>query len=235
MEGFHHSPGDVLSYLEMCAPFGVNLQRGMNFRLRGGDSIILMSLRRGAPYQDRVEKGGQVIIYEGHDLAKIRGGPDPKGLDQPEVLPNRRLTQNGLFMQAARRFKNLECPAEKVRVFEKLRDGIWVYNGLFELVDGWLETDGQRRVFKFELRLLTGSQSFHAANDVLIEHDRVIPSAVKLEVWKRDKGCCVKCGSRENLHFDHIIPYSLGGSSKKAENVQILCGKHNLAKRDKIE
>jgi hypothetical protein len=37
------------------------------------------------------------------------------------------------------------------------------------------------------------------------------------------------------LHFDHIIPYSKGGSSKDPANIQILCGRHNLAKHDKIE
>jgi HNH endonuclease len=234
MGSFVHSPGDVVSYLQMCASFGVNLQRGMNFRLRGSDSVILMSLRPGAPYRDRVEKGGQVIVYEGHDLPRTRTGPDPKTVDQPEFQPNQKLTQNGLFMQAARRFKNLESPAEPVRVFEKIRNGIWAYNGLFELVDGWSETDGQRRVFKFELRLIPGGESF-SSDPTGSENDRVIPSPVKLEVWKRDKGCCVKCGSKENLHFDHIIPYSRGGSSKKSENIQILCGKHNLAKRDRIE
>ena len=46
---------------------------------------------------------------------------------------------------------------------------------------------------------------------------------------------CVKCGSQDNLHFDHIIPYSKGGSSLVAENIQILCARYNIAKRDKIE
>lgn len=39
----------------MCSAIGVNLQRGMNFRLREGESVILMSLRREAPHADRVE------------------------------------------------------------------------------------------------------------------------------------------------------------------------------------
>ena len=47
-------PGDVISYLEMCQEEGVNLQRGMNFQLHGELSVILMSLRSGAPYADRV-------------------------------------------------------------------------------------------------------------------------------------------------------------------------------------
>jgi 5-methylcytosine-specific restriction endonuclease McrA len=56
-----------------------------------------------------------------------------------------------------------------------------------------------------------------------------------MEIWKRDKGRCVICGSHDNLHFDHIIPYSKGGSSLVAENIQLLCARHNLAKKDKIE
>ncbi len=85
--------GDVVSYLEMCSDLRVNLQRGMNFRLKGEESLILMSLRQGSPYADRVEEGGRVIIYEDHDVARTRGGHDPKEVDQPEFLPTGRFTQ----------------------------------------------------------------------------------------------------------------------------------------------
>jgi 5-methylcytosine-specific restriction endonuclease McrA len=67
-----------------------------------------------------------------------------------------------------------------------------------------------------------------------VELTRLIPTTVKLQVWKRDRGRCVKCGAVDNLHFDHVIPYSLGGSSLVADNVQLLCARHNLAKRDRI-
>jgi len=226
---------DVVSYLEMCAHFGVNLQRGMNFRLRPGESLILMSLRPGAPYADRVEEGGRVIIYEGHDIPRTQGGPDPKSVDQPEFLPSGRLTQNGLFADAVRQYKLGRAEAEQIKVFEKIRAGIWVYNGLFRLVDVWQETSGRRQVFKFKLEILDRPPNISRALADGVDHDRVIPASVKLEVWKRDKGRCVKCGSRENLHFDHIIPFSQGGSSKDAKNIQILCLSHNLQKRDRIE
>ncbi|MGP0018730.1 MAG: HNH endonuclease [Candidatus Sulfotelmatobacter sp.] len=229
------SVGDVVSYLEMCADFGVNLQRGMNFRLKPDVSLILMSLRPGAPYADRVEGNGRVIIYEGHDVPLTQGGPNPKSVDQPEFLPSGRLTQNGLFVNAVRRFKAGRAEAERVRVFEKIRPGIWAYNGLFRLVDACQETSDRRQVFKFKLEIIDQPQPFADAAEFGMDHDRVIPSAVKVEVWKRDKGSCVKCGAKENLHFDHIIPYSQGGSSKDAKNVQILCSKHNLQKRDRIE
>jgi hypothetical protein len=229
------SQGDVVSYVEMCADFGVSLQRGMNFRLKGNESIILMSLRRGAPYADRVEEGGRVIIYEGHDISRTQGGQEPKSVDQPEFLPSGRPTQNGLFLDAVKRYKLGRIEAERVRVFEKIRDGIWVYNGLFKLVDAWQETSGRRQVFKFKLEIVDQRVPVGGDSAQNNDHDRVVPAAVKIEVWKRDRGRCVKCGSRENLHFDHIIPYSQGGSSKNAYNIQILCSRHNLEKRDRIE
>lgn len=227
------APGDIVSYIEMCSGLGVNLQRGMNFQLCGDSSIILMSVRAGAPYADRVEEGGKVLIYEGHDVARVQGGPNPKEVDQPEFYPGGRPTQNGLFLQAVRQCKAKKRAAHRVRVFEKIRAGIWAYNGLFALTDAWREQSGGRMVFKFRLEL-TDEPYQPNIQPLDTVDDRVIPSAVKLEVWKRDKGCCATCGSKENLHFDHIIPYSQGGSSRNAKNIQILCAKHNLAKHDQI-
>jgi hypothetical protein len=222
--------------MEMCSASGVNLQRGMNFRLHGIETIILMSLRPGAPYADRVEDEGRVLIYEGHDYAKTMNGPDPKKLDQPEFNPGGSPTQNGLFAEAARRYKEEEAPPERVKVYEKIRSGIWVYNGMFELIDCWIEDSAGRRVFKFKLKL-AGMDDHHplTIGPSSLEDDRIIPSWVKLEVWKRDQGRCQKCGTTSGLHFDHIIPYSKGGSSKDPANIQILCACHNLAKHDKIE
>ncbi|HEX8817789.1 MAG TPA: HNH endonuclease [Terriglobales bacterium] len=227
-------PGDVVSYIEMCADLGVNLQRGMNFHLRENTSVILMSLRAGAPYADRVEDGGTVLIYEGHDIARTEGSPDPKKVDQPATFPSGRLTQNGLFLDAVARYKNGECEAEQVRVYEKIRAGIWVYNGLFRLTDAFQESARGRQVFKFRLEKAEDLEPTPPIRAGAPEHDRIIPSAVKLEAWKRDKGKCAACGAASNLHFDHIIPYSQGGSSKDAKNIQILCAKHNLAKHDSI-
>jgi len=60
-----------------------------------------------------------------------------------------------------------------------------------------------------------------------------IPEDVKLLVWARDGGCCVRCGSRQDLHFDHVIPVNKGGGNSE-ENIQILCQLCNLKKSDKI-
>ena len=60
-----------------------------------------------------------------------------------------------------------------------------------------------------------------------------IPDDVKMYVWNRDGGKCVKCGSQEKLEFDHIIPLSKGGSNT-ARNVQLLCETCNRSKGDSI-
>lgn len=229
-------PGDIISYLDMCKEEGVNLQRGMNFKLRGKYSIILMSVRKGSPYNDEIKANGKTLIYEGHDQPLKKGSGDPKKHDQPMVTPNGTLTQNGLFFNAAASFKDGKSLPELVKVYEKINPGIWVYNGFFKLVDAWLENVGIREVFKFKLEIVEnmeekeGTEVFES-----LEHTRMIPSFVKLEVWKRDGGKCVKCGEKDNLHYDHIIPFSKGGSSLTAKNIQLLCARHNISKRDKIE
>ncbi len=226
-------PGDVISYLDMCKEEGVNLQRGMNFRLKGSSSVILMSVRRGAPYADRVEEGGSVLIYEGHDVSKNSHNSRPKVVDQPLYNPNGSLTQNGLFFKAAVDYKKKVSKSERVKVYEKIKAGIWVYNGVFELVDAWQEKSSKRTVFKYKFHINKVQTATNDQRD--LEHSRLVPTSVKLEVWKRDKGKCVECGSSDNLHFDHIIPFSRGGSSLVAANIQLLCARHNLAKYDQIQ
>jgi hypothetical protein len=61
----------------------------------------------------------------------------------------------------------------------------------------------------------------------------VIPEIVRHEVWRRDQGKCVECNSQINLEFDHIIPFSKGGSNT-ARNLQLLCESCNRAKHSKI-
>ena len=60
-----------------------------------------------------------------------------------------------------------------------------------------------------------------------------IPDAVRLKVFLRDKGSCVRCGANLELQFDHIIPVSKGGSNTEA-NIQVLCAPCNLKKSDHI-
>jgi hypothetical protein len=181
----------------------------MNFRLRPDRSVVLMGRRSNAPYRDRIEDDGRVLIYEGHDVAKTSGTPGAKSADQPRLTPSGRLTQNGLFERAALIAKAGRATPELVAVYEKIHAGR-------------LELDASELNLEF-------------ASDVELETTQIIPSTVKLEVWKRDDGKCVLCGAADNLHYDHDVPYSKGGSSLTARNIRLLCARHNLAKSDKIE
>ena len=197
---------NVIFYIEMCQREGTSLQAGMNFGLGGNHSVILMSLRANAPYRDRLEDGGTKLVYEGHDHPKGAACPNPKVVDQPE----------------------------RVRVYEKIRTGIWSYNGIFHLVDSWKEKDDFRTVFKFKLVAVEGDEDFAVPPQRNVQRRRVIPSSVKLAVWERDGGRCTICGATDELHFDHDLPWSKGGTSISEENVQLLCARHNLGKRDQI-
>jgi len=226
---------EIISYLEMCQREGVSLQRGMNFGLGGNHSVILMSLRPNAPYEDELQDNGTVLVYEGHDEPRSSRIADPKQIDQPEHTTSGRLTQNGLFWRAAQDAKaGLRSP-ERVRVYEKLRQGIWSYNGVFHLVDAWRKESNGRQVFKFKLVAVEGEEDLSLPVHPEAARRRIIPTQVKLEVWKRDGGKCIICGATDELHFDHIVPYSKGGTSLVANNVQLLCARHNLEKRDQIQ
>jgi hypothetical protein len=61
---------------------------------------------------------------------------------------------------------------------------------------------------------------------------RNISERLKVQVLMKDGNKCRLCGctvTGENIHFDHIIPWSKGGETV-LENIQVLCAKHNLAK-----
>ena len=222
---------DIISYTELVSAEGINLQKGMNFNVNSEYSVLLMSIRKNAPYADEYDEKANTIIYEGHDIPSNLAD-DPKKVDQPLTTPKGSLTENGKFFTAAQSYKNgiIKTP-HKVKVYEKIKDGIWCYKGFFSLVDTFIVNNGTRNVFKFYL-LPVEMKSFR--KKIIISHTRLIPTSVKVEVWNRDKGQCVKCGSKENLHYDHDLPFSKGGTSLTASNVRILCMKCNLIKSNKI-
>jgi hypothetical protein len=229
---------------------GIALQKGMNFRVRGGAagySIILMSIRKGAPYKDQWHDESEagphagMLEYEGHDAPRFRDSKvNPKEIDQPMALPTGALTDNGKFFEAAMAAK-AGNPPEPVQVYEKIANGIWCDRGRYLLVDAEIKSvpvkPGEmrtRKVFRFYLRPTTTPDVTTHEDERELSISRQIPTAVKVAVWKRDQGRCVQCGATDNLHFDHDVPYSRGGSSITEANVKLLCARHNLEKSDKI-
>ncbi len=60
-----------------------------------------------------------------------------------------------------------------------------------------------------------------AALEPHLVRDRIGPR-VRSEVWTRDEGSCVDCGSAERLGYEHVVPVRLGGS-RAAANVELRC------------
>ena len=227
---------EILNYWEMCSRQTMALQRGMYFKEPPAHGVILMSRRANAPYSDAMSSDESILIYEGHDVRKAPGGPDPKAVDQPRYEDSGRVTQNGRFADWVDDVKLNGVPEAIFRVYEKIRSGIWTDRGLYVLQNYATETSGLRNVFKFRLEQAPfDSPTAHESQQVDAPATRQIPSWVKQDVYKRDKGKCVICSASDQLHFDHDFPFSKGGASILPENVRILCARHNLAKSDKIE
>lgn len=231
-------PGDIVTHTEMCQAEGAMLQRGMTFREPPGVGVILMSQRPNAPYRDAADGDGN-LLYEGHDVARSAGTPEPKRVDQPRYLPSGKPTENGKFADWTDRHLSCRAPAAVFHVYEKLRDGIWTFRGLFALRGYRYEEIGERKVFRFQLSPIDSVEARdhppegEAASDEAMT--RRIPTWVKQAVYKRDKGQCVECGSKTELHFDHDFPFSKGGTGMTPENVRILCARHNLSKGGRIQ
>jgi hypothetical protein len=62
---------------------------------------------------------------------------------------------------------------------------------------------------------------------------QAIPERVRHEVWRRDRGTCVECGSRGRLEFDHIIPVSRGGANT-VRNLELRCEPCNRRKGARV-
>ena len=69
-------------------------------------------------------------------------------------------------------------------MYEKIAQGIWSDRGRYELVDAVTKTAAGRKVFRFFLRPLAAPPK----SEPFLRQSRIIPTAVKVEVWKRDNG-----------------------------------------------
>lgn len=225
--------GQILSYDELRTFCGFQVQHGMNHSTPNGSNVFLMSSRDNAPYDDWISDDGSQIQYEGHNENKTSACPNPEIVDQPRHNKTGSFTRNGKFEQEALKYKKHGIGPCKIVVFNKVKDGIWTFCGVFSLIDVAYVQSGPRKVFKYTLQLSESNPQTHKAVD--LKHDRMIPGNVQAAVFKRDNGRCVKCGATDNLHFDHILPYSKGGSSKSADNIQVLCARHNLSKGNRFE
>ena len=227
---------EILSYHEMCSRENMALQRGMNFRPPPAMGIILMSRRPNAPYNDDMSDDGSEILYEGHDAHRTKATPNPKVIDQPRYGETGKPTPNGLFADWVDKTKAGTVGPATFIVYEKMITGVWTDRGPYQLIAYTYPSNGTRHVFQFRLKQASLDQiTNQESQQPELSPTRQIPSSIKQIVFKRDRGRCVICGKGDQLHFDHDLPYSRGGTSISAENVRILCARHNLQKGANIQ
>ncbi|MGV8804475.1 MAG: HNH endonuclease [Polaromonas sp.] len=76
-------------------------------------------------------------------------------------------------------------------------------------------------------------ESLERMTQIDVSRRERISDSVRLFVWQRDAGKCVRCENSEKLEYDHIIPVSKGGSNTE-RNIQLLCEQCNRSKGAEI-
>jgi len=127
---------------------------------------------------------------------------------------------------------------DKLKIYK-----FYVYKNDLYCVDFEFYTEEEQRLlikeyyFKKEKKFKSLQKEIHLFEKLDVAQGQSsrepIPEDVRFAVWRRDEGKCVKCGSKENLEFDHIIPVSKGGSNTE-RNIQLLCERCNREKYNKI-
>jgi len=202
-------------------------QQGMNFGLSCNHSVIFLSLLASENYRERLKYSKTTLVCGGHDATKRASCLNPWMVDQPLKHPSGVPTQNGKFHAAAQAAKLGQRLPERVRIYERLFSCIWSYGGVFHLVDSWAERDKFRTVYKFKLIAVEGDDNLGERVQLNAPLRRLIPKDVKLEVWQRAGGKCSICGATDDLHFAHNRPSVKDETSAKADDVQLLCAKHD--------
>lgn len=116
----------------------------------------------------------------------------------------------------------------------------WVYqNCVYEDTGTYTDEEKKLLIMEFcdkerqKFERLKAKFNSEASQEIKREREK-IPEEVRIAVWRRDQGKCVRCGGRENLEYDHIVPVSKGGSNT-VRNVELLCESCNRQKGDRIQ
>jgi hypothetical protein len=127
--------------------------------------------------------------------------------------------------------KNISFTPSKIMDIAVYSDGLKIQTTGSQGTGEYLVTDP--RELEAILLGLARQHKYLQSENFSSNRSRSIPDDVKRAVWARDGGCCVKCGATDYLEFDHIIPHSLGGANT-VNNIQLLCRRCNLLKRNRI-
>ena len=113
--------------------------------------------------------------------------------------------------------------------------GIDVWEEAHRIIGQRMERDISSDLFQDRQIHLLSKPPIRTDNDpspIKLKKRKYVSDEVKEAVYERDNGSCKNCGAKEELQYDHIIPFSKGGNDT-IDNLQILCRSCNLTKSNK--
>lgn len=126
---------------------------------------------------------------------------------------------------------------EVVPILEENQRKLWLYGDRFYWADSDLSKEDIYALIRAkERRTEKALANAHLQMQVEESGKRsraVIPREVREAVFIRDEGKCVDCGSRFEIQYDHILPFSRGGSNSES-NICLRCGDCNRRKSDSL-
>lgn len=165
-----------------------------------------------------------VKLNEQAELARNAGREDLAR----EALIRRQELENQISVLTIQ-YERLRDDEQKLNVaLQRLEAKVTAYQQQRAAIVAWRESrPGQ----PYPKDLLSAEPSIAPSHDAPMgeRNSRVIPQDVKIAVAARDHGRCRQCGSTDDLHFDHVIPWSKGGANT-VNNIQLLCGRCNRRK-----
>lgn len=117
---------------------------------------------------------------------------------------------------------------------------MWLYRNRVVVVDPPFESSLQEIIIAVKHVVISHERTFaymqadierflSSPGEITKTSREPISEEVRLFVWRRDQGRCVRCGSNEKLEYDHIIALANGGSNTE-RNIQLLCETCNRSK-----
>ena len=140
-------------------------------------------------------------------------------------------------------FFGLEIENKQLEVPVNVQDRIWVYRNSIVQVDFPNDPNPDELALRIKhlvlkenkalLKIKREVEALENTGRISSPRRERIPEDVRMYVWQRDEGRCIKCGNRERLEYDHIIPVVEGGGYT-ARNIQLLCETCNRQKGKSI-
>ncbi|MBI5724642.1 MAG: HNH endonuclease [Planctomycetes bacterium] len=226
------SPEEEKTILWMLDNFGFDAEHRKYFEDEIVDMKSLMAVRDGKlptiSARDVELDSGELAHYQGPasyiDAKRKKTGEGNAKRGRLTITDSRIIFASVDGSHQLKHSKVLEIQSDHSNAFKVMASGrgggIYVLDRVPRMAAA-IYTFAVRRVKRTAHEKYEGLPSRHISRDV------------RQRVFQRYGGRCAECGASQYLEHDHIIPVEKGGSNSD-QNVQLLCRKCNLKKRNLI-